>query len=120
MKHINGKGEADYDFRNDVLFFKTAERNYKTSLEIENITIDIDNGGFIVGIQIFEASKFLGISKKNLLEIARWKYQATINEGRIEISLVFSMMIRNKLVEMRPIIMQPVPRNLPNTAISVT
>ena len=63
-KSLKVKGEFDYDYKYDTLFFKTSEREYVKSIELENMVLDIDKAGFIVGIPIFEASKFLNLDKK--------------------------------------------------------
>ena len=60
-RHLTGEGEMDYDYINDILFFKVKNREYDRSLEFENLVIDIDSENFIIGIQIFDASKFLRI-----------------------------------------------------------
>lgn len=116
-KHLEGKGQTDYDFDHDILFFKTAERDYFKSIELYNLVLDIDKDGFIVGIQIFEASKFLDIAKTKLLEVKNWRYDASINDGILNIRLIFKVLVRNQLVEARPIIIQPVEENLPNSEL---
>ena len=51
-KSIQGKGEVDYDYKHDILFFKTKDRQYSKSIELlDNIVIDVDKSGFLVGIQ---------------------------------------------------------------------
>ena len=40
MKSLKEKGEADYDFKQDILFFKTKDRTYKKSIELHNIVLD--------------------------------------------------------------------------------
>ena len=118
LKKLKGKGEFDFDFKHDVLFFKTSEREYVKSIELNNIVLDIDKEGFIVGIQIFEASKFLNIDKENLLKIPKWQFTANVYEdNKIEIRLMFQMKVRNKIVEKNPIIIQSVNENLPNSSL---
>ena len=53
-RHLDakGKGEYDYDYRNDILLFKIKDRNYLKSLEFENLVIDFDDKGFITGLRI--------------------------------------------------------------------
>ena len=117
MKHMKGKGEVDYDYKYDILFFKTAEREYVKSIELDNIVLDIDKEGFIVGIQILEASKFLCIDKKVLLKIPEWIFEARVDHGRIEVRLLFKVMVRNKVIEKNPIIMQETTEPLPNSEL---
>ena len=64
-KSIQGKGDVDYDFKHDILFFKTKDRKYAKSIELlDNIVVDVDKEGFLVGVQIFDASEFLNLDKK--------------------------------------------------------
>jgi len=115
IKHLEGKGEVDYDYKYDILFFKTSERDYVKSMELNNIILDLDKEGFIVGIQILEASEFLNLDKKMLLKIPNWKFQANVQDNRIEIRLDFQIMLRNKIIERNPIIIQPSHEDLPNS-----
>ncbi|MEK6903657.1 MAG: DUF2283 domain-containing protein [Nanoarchaeota archaeon] len=117
IKHLKGKGEVDYDYNYDILFFKAAEREYVKSIELDNIVLDIDKEGFIVGIQILEASKFLCIDKKMLLKIPAWIFETKVDHGKIEIRLLFKMMLRNKVIEKNPIIIQETTESLPNSEL---
>ncbi|MBU2561552.1 MAG: DUF2283 domain-containing protein [Nanoarchaeota archaeon] len=114
-KQLKSKGEVDYDYKQDILFFKTSERDYAKSIELENLVLDVDKEGFIVGIQIFEASKFLNISRNMLLKIPTWQFEANVRDGRIEFRLMFQIVVRNKIIEKNPIIMQPISEPLPNS-----
>ena len=116
-KYLRAKGESDYDYKYDILFFKTSEREYMKSIELENMVLDIDKEGFIVGVQIMEASKFLNLSKSKLLKIPQWEFQSSVNEGRIEIRLMFQVNVRNKIIEKNPIIMEPTSQPLPNSKL---
>ena len=113
-RHLEGKGAMDYDYVNDILFFKIINREYDRSLEFENMVIDIDDEAFIVGLQIFDASKFLGISKTNL-KIKTWQFKAKIMPESIEIRLTCEVNIRNKVRELNPIIVQQNTEQLPNS-----
>ena len=116
-KSIQGKGEVDYDYKHDILFFKTKDRQYSKSIELlDNIVIDVDKLGFLVGIQIFDASEFLNLDKKELLSIPKWVFNANVYDGnKIEIRLTFQIKVRNKIVEKNPIIAQQINQKLPNS-----
>ena len=116
-RQLNSKGEMDYDYSNDILFFKSKNREYSRSKEFSNIVLDIDKEDFIVGIQIFDASKFLRIPKIALRNVPKWQFQATILDNKIEIRLVFQVVYRNKRVEKNPIIMTETEDNLPNSRL---
>ncbi len=119
-RHLTAKGEMDYDYSNDILFFKIENREYNFSIEFQNMTIDIDKEKFVVGIQIFNASKFLEISKINLREILKWQFKSKIEEGIIEIRLNYQLKIRNKIVDKTPIIIQENKSKLPSPQIVQT
>lgn len=117
VRNLNAKGEFDYDYANDILFFKVKNREYERSLELENMVIDIDSEHFIVGLQIFDASKYFGIQKVYLRIAYQWKLQTRatkISEGesKIEIRLMFQIKIRNKVLQPTPIITQNVRDSL--------
>lgn len=116
-KVLKGKGEHDYDYKNDTLFFKFEEREYAKSIELDNMVLDVDAEGFITGLQIFEASKFLGATKDQLMKIPRWDLTAGVNDGRIEVRLVFQIQLRNKIIEKNPIILESISENLPNSEL---
>jgi len=88
----------DYDYVNDILFFKVKGREYYFSLEFQSMVIDLDKEKFIVGMQIFDASEFLGISKINLREIPKWQFKARIKQNVIELRLFYQLKIRNKVI----------------------
>ena len=115
-------GEVDYDFKQDILFFKTKDREYAQSIEMDNLVLDVDSKGLIVGIQLFDASSFLRLSKSALLNIPHWEFTTKVDKmnvsgkdvTRIEIRLLFNVKVRNKIVEKNPIIMpQPISLDLP-------
>jgi len=119
-KHLEAEGEMDYDYVNDILFFKVKDRDYDFSFEFQNMVIDVDKEKFITGIQVFDASKFLGIQKINLREIPKWQFKAKINQGIIELRLFYQLKIRNKTIEKTPIIIQENKVNLPSPQMVAT
>mgnify|MGYP001610711972 CR=1 FL=1 len=101
LKHLNaqGKGELDYDYLNDILFFKIKEREYKKSIELEDITLDIDTEGFITGIQLFAASKIFNLEKELLRNIKNWEFNIKVERKVIFVNLTFETIKRNKIIE---------------------
>ena len=110
----------DYDYVNDILFFKIKDREYSFSIEFQNMVVDVDEEMFITGIQIFEASKFLGMSKMNLREIPKWRFDTKIEGDVIELRLNYQLKIRNKIFEKNPIIVQENKSGLPNSQMVAT
>jgi len=57
----------DYDKEDDVLYIQNAGKNVEESVEIaEDIVIDLDREGKVVGMEIFYASEFLSVFNKDL------------------------------------------------------
>jgi len=117
-RNLEAEGEMDYDYSNDILFFKVKDREYDFSIEFQNMVIDIDKEKYVVGIQIFEASEFLGMSKLNLREIPKWQFKAKIENNIIELRLNYQLKIRNKVFEKSPIIIQENKSNLSPQMVS--
>jgi len=111
-RNLEAEGEMDYDYVNDILFFKVKNREYDFSIEFQNMVIDEEK--YVVGIQIFEASKFLGMSKLNLREIPKWQFKAKIENNIIELRLNYQLKVRNKIYEKSPIIIQENKSSLPS------
>lgn len=119
-RYLEAKGEMDYDYVNDILFFKIQDREYSFSIEFQNMAIDVDDEMFIVGIQIFDASQFLGLSKLNLREIPKWQFKAKIDNNIIEFRLNYQLRIRNQIFEKNPIIIQENKSGLPSPQLVKT
>ena len=107
-KVLEAEGEMDYDYINDILLFKVKDREYDFSIEFQNMVIDIDNEQFIVGIQIFDASKFLNIDKEHLRKIIKWQFKARLQGNEFRMELYYQVIIRNKIINnnIYPIIIQ--------------
>lgn len=112
-RELRETGEFDYDYAHDTLFFKCKDRPYDRSLELDNVVADVDEEGFIVGIQIFDASDHFRVARQHLRLAKAWKMWANVEklsdtEAKIEIRLVFQVVVRNKIVQPAPIITQNV------------
>ncbi|MBU0907213.1 MAG: DUF2283 domain-containing protein [Nanoarchaeota archaeon] len=105
---LEAEGEMDYDYVNDILLFKVKDREYDFSIEFQNMVVDVDNEQFIVGIQIFDASKFLKIGKEHLRKITKWQFKAKLKENEFRIDLYYQVVVRNRTVNnnIYPIIVQ--------------
>ena len=100
-KYLNakGKGEIDYNYVDDILFFKVKDRDYDHSIELEDMVLDIDHEWFITGIQIFAASTMFTIDKDTLHNITKWEFKVRTEGNVISIQLIFEMVRRNQVVE---------------------
>ncbi len=119
-KILNKPGEFDFDFKNDIFFFKVKDREYSYSIEMNDIVIDFDEENFITGLQVFNASDFFGIDKKLLQKVKGFKMQAKVENNVIKIRLTFSMNFRNKEINYTPIIFERVDNKIPNSEILCT
>ena len=122
-RKLEAEGEMDYDYINDILLFKVKDRDYDFSVEFQNMVVDVDNEKFIVGIQIFDASKFLRINKANLGKIDKWQFKARLDNNELRIELSYQVIIRNKIVNnnLYPIMIQQNTAQLPSPqAVSTT
>ncbi|HLD12627.1 MAG TPA: DUF2283 domain-containing protein [Candidatus Nanoarchaeia archaeon] len=115
-----GKGEVDYDYTHDILFFKIKNRTYEHSLELDNIIIDFDQEEYPVGIQIFDASKLFFIDKLALKTIQAWEFRISIDQGKITIALLFTTTKRNKILERGQNIIREIQETFPNSEVLCT
>lgn len=99
-KHLDGrrKGEYSYDYEFDILLFKAKDRDYAKSVDFENLTVDIDTEGFVMGIRIFDASTIFGLSKIALSSIKNFELTTKVEEGVINLQLKFKTVLRNKAI----------------------
>ncbi len=101
IKHLDakGKGEMDYDYSNDILFFKVKNREYDHSLELGDVVLDVDKEEYITGIQIFGASIIFNVDKDTLRNVKKWEFKVRTEGKIISIQLMFEMVRRNQVVE---------------------
>jgi len=79
--------QVDYDREEDVLYLYNEDEKVKGSLETEiskgiGIVLDLNNRKQVVGIEIFNASEFLELSKGEIEEIKSARV-STYQEGNI-------------------------------------
>jgi len=98
MRHLDGtgKGEAKYDYSNDILLLKIKDRDYKKSIELDNLVVDFDSEDFIYGMRIFDASKVLELPKESLRNIQKFDFKAMVEDNIVSIKVSFIATLRNK------------------------
>lgn len=94
-----GKGEMDYDSENDILSFHIKDREYWKSLEFDDIVLDLDKDGFIVGIEIFCPSKMFKMDKESIKRIKNWEFNTKVEKNIIKIQLRFESKLNNMVVK---------------------
>ena len=120
IRRLESSGKIDYDYVNDILYVRVDDRDYSHSVELLGYVVDIGTEGFIIGLQIFNASVYFKISKTALRQIKNYSLEASLIEGILEVRLSFNVMIRNKIVEKTPILVQQMKENLPNSTVLCT
>ncbi len=57
----------DYDAEDDVLYIQNAIKDIEESVEFsEDIVLDLDKNGNVIGIEIFYASEFFSLLNENI------------------------------------------------------
>ncbi|MGE0792782.1 MAG: DUF2283 domain-containing protein [Candidatus Woesearchaeota archaeon] len=93
MKKLPAK--ANYDFESDIFSALPLIREYDSSFQKEDIILDLDKNGKIVGLELLNASKNFGIPKifmKNLISI---HMQINVSEELIKIQIQIKSLVRN-------------------------
>ena len=82
----------DYDYDNDIFFISKGEK-VKSSLDIGEFILDVNQNNLICGIEIMDASDNLGMSKEVLSKINNLKMSITYKTNHV---FVLLMIIINK------------------------
>ena len=120
IRKLEKAGVIDYDYTNDILFFKVKDREYSHSIELLGYVIDLDTEGFVVGLQIFDASVYFKISKMALRQIRKWDFEASLIGDVLQVRLSFNLIVRNRTIEKSPILVQKLEEHLPNSKMFCT
>ena len=83
MKKLDNKMNFDfnYDSKNDVLYICDSDKEVNESIEFsEDIVLDLDNDGRIIGIEIFYASELFNAFNKKINK----KYLENLEEAYLE------------------------------------
>ncbi len=97
-KHLDAKGEVDYDYKEDTLFFKIQNREYVKSIDFEDMVLDVDKEGFITGIQVFDVSKLFKLSKEALRNVKYTQFNTKVEKNVITVQFMFTCVQRNKTI----------------------
>lgn len=69
------KSYIKYDWELDILTFRKSDDEIKKSIDIQNVLLDLNSNGLVVGIEILDISKFCGVSKTILNNITKSKVE---------------------------------------------
>ena len=88
----------DYDFENNSLFFYGTDKNYKYSIDLDGIILDISEDDFVMTIEILDVSKKFKISKNERPNINNFSAEIEISKETIKISMKLGLNKRNCLI----------------------
>jgi len=89
----------DYDFENDSIFFYGGNKQYRSSVDLDGIILDISEDIDIMAIEILDASKRFNLAKEDLRSIKYFEASIEISEENIKITMKMSVSKRNKMVD---------------------
>jgi len=89
----------DYDFENDSIFFYGGNKQYRSSVDLDGIILDISDDNNIMAIEILDASKRFNLAKEDLRNIKYFEANIEISEENIKITMKMSVSKRNKMVD---------------------
>jgi len=118
-RYLDGKGNGEfkYDFSNDILLLKIKGRDYKKSIELENLVVDFDTEDFIYGLRIFDASKVLEIPKTALRDIKKFEFKTLVENNIIHIKFGFIAVTRNKEIDRKQDIIREAESEINNSEV---
>jgi uncharacterized protein YuzE len=88
----------DYDLENDTIFFYGTNKKYKTSVDIDDVIVDISEDGFMMAIEILDASRKFNVQKSDLSNVQYFNAEIRINEETIKITMELKILKRNGLI----------------------
>ncbi len=83
-------GETNYDFENDILILKIKEKKYFSSVEFDNLVVDLDMRGNVSGLRIFDASKVFKLPKSALENIKEFEVEIKVEDNTVCVNLWFN------------------------------
>lgn len=79
--------KMNYDEEEDILVLSKT-RKIKASIDLEDFVIDIDNNGFIVGIEILNASHNLSLNEEQLKNLKKASMNVVYKPNYVYISII--------------------------------
>ncbi len=73
----------DYDDKNDNLFLIDKSADIKSSVMYGDVILDISKDGKLIGIEMFDASSIIGVSRDDLENITAANMQVFYKTGMI-------------------------------------
>ena len=77
----------NYDYEEDILLLSKGVK-VKASIDLGDFVIDVGNDGFIVGIEILNASQNLGLKQEQLKELKQASMNVVYKPNNVHISII--------------------------------
>ncbi len=90
------KARVDYDSLEDIFYGRPMKRNYKESILLDNLIIDLNDKGEVVGIEILNFAKLLHVPKYLISRFTRGKIRIEISKKSIKFTAELGGIFRNK------------------------
>jgi uncharacterized protein YuzE len=95
---ISNLSKFDYDFENDTIFFYGTDKKYKTSIDIDDIILDVGEDNSAIAIEILDASKKFKVPKSDLSNILHFNAEISVSKETIKVIMKLVIKKRNGLV----------------------
>ncbi len=89
------KAIIKYDYETDVLKVMPTKRKYDSSYQENNLVFDMDSKGKVVGLEVLDTSKVLGIPKRFLKNIRRVDGRIEVNKEELKLRIYLECEVRN-------------------------
>ncbi len=90
------KAKVDYDSVEDIFYGRPMKRNYKESILVNNLILDLNDKGEVVGIEVMDFAKLLHVPKDFLFHLNKGRIGVHINEESIKFTAELFGVFRNK------------------------
>lgn len=77
----------NYNFEEDILVL-SRNKKIKASIDFGDFIIDVDSNGFIVGIEILNASQNLGLQEEQLRDLKKAFMKVTYKPNYVHLSIM--------------------------------
>ncbi|MFP4655468.1 MAG: DUF2283 domain-containing protein [Methanohalobium sp.] len=109
----------DYDFEYDIIYFYSDEVDYKHSIDLDDVILDIGEDDSLIGVQIINASKKFKVPKHSLREPKKFNASVKIANNEIKVELSLTVDIRNNMTPKKAFALGDNDFNLPNGTLSM-
>lgn len=98
MERKSKVSKYDYDFQNDSIFFYEEDEKYRSSIDLDGIILDFNEEGYLMGIEILDASEKFNVLKSDFHNIKHFGATIEINKENIKVTMKMEMIKRNKSI----------------------